>query len=169
LLHSIPLAPISPAASPPTAARVAAITFEEAIKALYAPLLAPITASVFVDPADGDAYYLPGEPIWSNPLGKDLCIVDIDTRPLNETHQLLNEDFNWQTAEGVSVGMLNHYIYGIWLHQVMDYIVTNSNLQLLSTVMITNLSIPLNGTMEPATMFGQKSLLLQTRSNLTDL
>jgi hypothetical protein len=77
-----------------------------------------------VDPADGDEYFLPGEPIWSNPLGKDLCIVDVDTRPLNETNQLMNEEFNWQTIEGVSVGMLNHYLYGtscLSFHYVFCY------------------------------------------------
>jgi hypothetical protein len=67
---------------------------------------------VFVDPTDGEEYFLPGEPIWTNPLGKELCIVDIDTRPLNETNQVMNDEFNWQTIEGVSVGMLNHYLYG---------------------------------------------------------
>lgn len=75
-------------------------------------MLARIDAPTFVDPTDDIEYSLPIKPIWTNPLGKKLCIVDIDTRPLNETGQLMNDEFNWETMEGVSIGMLNHYLYG---------------------------------------------------------
>jgi hypothetical protein len=106
--------PLGPSSSPSTyGARVASISYEDAIRALYAPLLASIDAPTFVDPTDGQEYHLPdGDVIWHNPLGKELCIVDVDTRPLNETNQIMNEEFNWQRVEGVSVGMLNHYLYG---------------------------------------------------------
>jgi len=69
-----------------------------------------MTADYFVDPTDGEVYFT-NQTIWTNPLGKKLCIIDVDTRPLNEAGQLMNQDFNWQTSEGVSVGMLNHYLY----------------------------------------------------------
>jgi hypothetical protein len=98
--------------SPPSRSSTSSITYEDAIRALYAPLLHPITADYFVDPTDGGVYGT-NQTIWTNPLGKNLCIVDVDTRPLNETNELMSEEFNWQTIEGVSTGMLNHYLYGM--------------------------------------------------------
>jgi hypothetical protein len=166
---SIPLGSITARPSSLSASRVASITFEEAVKSLYAPLLAPINASVFVDPADGDTYYLPGEPIWSNPLGKDLCIVDVDTRPLNETNQLMNEEFNWQTIAGVSTGMLNHYLYGTYIIHLLGSACADKISQQLFTAMIINLSTPPHGTTELATMSGRKYLHSRRHSSRIDL
>jgi hypothetical protein len=120
IVYSIPLVSPSttksaaPSAQPPQSTTVPSISFEDAIRAIYAPLLHPIDAPFFVDPTDGQVYNT-NQTIWTEGLGKQLCIIDVDTRPLNETDQLMNEDFNWQTISGVSVGMLNHYLYGIFL------------------------------------------------------
>jgi hypothetical protein len=89
------------------------ISFENAVRAIYAPFLVPISARSFMDRTAGEVYTIPDEPIWRAGLGKKLCIVDIDTRPLNDTNQILNNNFSWTSLEGISPGMLNHYLYGM--------------------------------------------------------
>jgi len=87
------------------------ISFENAVRAIYAPLLVSISARSFMDRTAGEVYINPDKPTWTAGLGKGLCIVDIDTRPLNDTNQILNNNFNWTSLEGISPGMLNHYLY----------------------------------------------------------
>lgn len=92
----------------------------DALQVLFKPFVKPITAETFVDPVDGEIYYTPSaEPIWTKGLGKDLCIIDVDTRSLNNEQDWMNEKFNWNKLEGVSVGMINHYMYGGLLHSVV--------------------------------------------------
>lgn len=74
-------------------------------------MLHPIDAPEFIDPTDGEVY-ITNQTIYTEGFGKNLCIIDVDTRPLNNTNELMNEDFNWQSISGVSTGMLNHYLYG---------------------------------------------------------
>jgi len=56
-----------------------------------------------------------GDPIWTTPLKEQLCIVDIDTRPMNESNEAWAEDgtFDWArlASNGPSPGILNHYLY----------------------------------------------------------
>ncbi|KIW01491.1 uncharacterized protein PV09_06971 [Verruconis gallopava] len=88
------------------------ITYRDALQALYRPMRIPIKAEQFIDSVDGTIYPINNSaPSWSSPLGKEICIVDIDTRALDEENHLFNEWFNWQQLDGVSNGMLNHYIY----------------------------------------------------------
>jgi hypothetical protein len=87
--------------------------FDHAIRALFAPLLVPVTARSFTDPTDGEVYSIDDTLNWTQPLGKRLCIADIDTRLYNEPHQIMNKYFSWDLLEGgVSPGLLNHYLYG---------------------------------------------------------
>lgn len=53
------------------------------------------------------------KPVWTESLGERLCIVDIDTRPLNESGKILSEGrLRWDDVEYTGAGMLNHYLYG---------------------------------------------------------
>lgn len=82
------------------------------IKALYTPKLHPVDWPNYVD-FEGVEHLMSNDPIWTESLGSRLCIVDIDTRPLNETNQVLNnEHLNWDTVDYTAAGMLNHYLYG---------------------------------------------------------
>lgn len=85
--------------------------FQSLLRRLYRPSQ-DIDAAVFRDYA-GNEWETPGEPLWTKPLGKKLCIVDIDTRPLDGKDEILDENpLNWDTTHPLAAGMLNHYMYG---------------------------------------------------------
>ncbi|KAF2459128.1 hypothetical protein BDY21DRAFT_362607 [Lineolata rhizophorae] len=78
---------------------------------LYKPKVIPITHQKYTD-ADGDEYVIEGEPHFTKPLGKDLLILDTDSRPFTEPNEILsNGTYDWSDAHGLSNGMLNHYMY----------------------------------------------------------
>lgn len=90
------------------------ITLEDIVQALWKPLVTPITAESFVD--HSGAVQTLGKKVekhWTRPLGKKLCIVDIDTRPLSDDHQIFNPgNVAWKDLDILGSGMLNHYLYG---------------------------------------------------------
>lgn len=90
------------------------VSFQDAIQAIYHPLVKSITAETYTDTTDGTVYYMNNSnPDWTHSLGKQFCIVDIDTRWQNESGQLFhNDDLNWDSVEGVSSGIPNHFLYG---------------------------------------------------------
>ena len=105
--------PKPPTKSSPQPSRQTSISYSEALHALYKPLILNHTAPTYKDLQDGKLYELNNtQPAWRHSLRKDLCIVDIDTRGLADENQIFNETFVWQDLEGVSNGMLNHYMYG---------------------------------------------------------
>jgi hypothetical protein len=59
---------------------------------------------------------LPGAPKWTDLVGEDLCIIDLDNRPFNEPGQIFSEKLmSWDRADethGLSLGVLNHWLYG---------------------------------------------------------
>jgi hypothetical protein len=82
------------------------------IQALYAPRLHPVDWPNYVD-FEGLEHQMNLEASWTESLGSRLCIVDIDTRPLNESNQIMNKGhLNWDSTQYTAAGMLNHYIYG---------------------------------------------------------
>jgi hypothetical protein len=61
---------------------------------------------------DGTVFALSPNPTWTKSLGKRLCIIDIDTRPLDGEHQVLNNGtYSWQDTKVTSAGMMGHYLY----------------------------------------------------------
>jgi hypothetical protein len=58
---------------------------------------------------------LPESARWNEPLGEDLCIIDLDNRPFDEVGQVFGpEPMSWkdpQAVHGLSLGMLNHWVY----------------------------------------------------------
>jgi hypothetical protein len=81
-------------------------------RALYAPLIPAIDAPSFTT-NDGFTFDLTQRPVWTEALGRRLCIVDIDTRPLDGQDQVKGPDIlNWNHADYLSAGMMNHYLYG---------------------------------------------------------
>jgi galactosyl transferase GMA12/MNN10 family len=83
------------------------------IQALWAPFIHPITEPTFTDRHNGLVHNYSGQPIWTESLGKKICIVDVDTRPLNDTNEVFNPEFSWDKIDGVSPGILNHYLYAM--------------------------------------------------------
>lgn len=61
----------------------------------------------------GKDWRLPGGGLrWTQPLGKRLCIVDIDTRTLDQANQIRDANpLHWNKTDPVAAGMLNHYMY----------------------------------------------------------
>lgn len=80
---------------------------------MWAPLVLPITAPTFTT-LDGTEKELPPahELIHTEPLGKRVCILDVDTRPLNTTGDIFSPDpLLYHTMEPRSAGFLSHYLY----------------------------------------------------------
>lgn len=87
--------------------------FQTLLRKLYRPSQ-DIDATVFQD-YSGTEWQLKDEPLWTKPLGKKLCIVDIDTRPLDGKDEILDENpLNWDSTHPLAAGMLNHYMYGTY-------------------------------------------------------
>jgi hypothetical protein len=62
---------------------------------------------------EGNTQYRVSETHWGTALGTKLCIVDIDTRPLNGDKQVFDpRNVTWSQLEQIAGGMLNHYVYG---------------------------------------------------------
>lgn len=76
-------------------------------------MLHPVTAESFTD-IDGDKHYLQLPLLHSKSLGKRVCILDIDSRSLDQEGQILNDEpQKWLKFESLSAGMLGHYLYGM--------------------------------------------------------
>ncbi|KAF5006213.1 hypothetical protein FDECE_7372 [Fusarium decemcellulare] len=60
-------------------------------------------------------FELPADPKWTETIGEDLCIIDLDNRPFNEPGQIFSPDLmSWDRADeihGLSLGVLNHWVY----------------------------------------------------------
>lgn len=54
--------------------------------------------------------------LWPERLGRDLCIVDLDSRPMDSPGQIFGSaTLDWKNPDnisGVSVGILQHWLYG---------------------------------------------------------
>lgn len=81
-----------------------------AIKSLYQAMRVPITEG-FED-IHGVWHNASTRQPWKTPLGSKLCIVDIDTRRLNGTGQIMEEPLEWNNQHYTTPGILNHYLYG---------------------------------------------------------
>jgi hypothetical protein len=88
------------------------LTLTHILQALYAPLLPAIDAPSFTSP-EGIRYETTNESIWTESLGKKLCIVDIDTRALDDDGQVMGPNtLDWNNVDYSAAGMMNHYVYG---------------------------------------------------------
>ncbi|KAF1990900.1 hypothetical protein K402DRAFT_417643 [Aulographum hederae CBS 113979] len=87
--------------------------FPHLLRALYSPLIPAVTTEKFTT-YNGKTFALSKNPNWTEPLGKDLCIVDIDTRPLDGADQLMGDQpLNWDSFGKLGAGMMNHYLYAM--------------------------------------------------------
>ncbi|OAQ70940.1 Galactosyl transferase [Pochonia chlamydosporia 170] len=83
------------------------------LKQMYKPALKPDQA-VF-KPYNAFEWKLSEKAHWQQPMRENLCIIDLDNRPFNETGQVFGPnimDFDSPTGvHGLSLGILNHYVY----------------------------------------------------------
>ena len=90
----------------------APISIQEILRLLYAPLKFSPNTPAFTDD-DGKVYRLPENQIYETKLGKGVCILDLETRPLDKKDQLMHDgDYSWKDLDYLSSGVLNHYTYG---------------------------------------------------------
>lgn len=83
------------------------------LRGLWAPRYLPITAPEFTT-LDGTVLKLPptNKLIHAEPLGKRVCILDVDNRPLDKAGDIFAEEK--PTAETIlprTAGFLSHYLY----------------------------------------------------------
>lgn len=85
-------------------------SFVKTIQDLFKPLLIPVDSISFQESEFRRSYDITSSH-WTASLGSELCIIHVDTRPLNQTNELFSPDFSWSEVEEVSSGLLNHHLY----------------------------------------------------------
>jgi hypothetical protein len=82
---------------------------------MYKPTLKPDQA-VF-NPYRAFQWKLPEKAHWQQPMRENLCIIDLDNRLFNASGQVFGpQPMSWDNPKGVhglSLGFLNHYVYGM--------------------------------------------------------
>ena len=63
------------------------------------------------------SWEIPGDwtPKFTENMGDDICIIDIDNRPFDEHGQAFGDTMIWDDIDhlhGISLGLLNHWLYG---------------------------------------------------------
>lgn len=85
------------------------------LKNLHKPVVSP--ADTTFKPYDAFEWQLPEKAHWQQPMGENLCIIDLDNRQFNQSGELYGPDvMSWDSPKGVhglSLGLLNHYVYGM--------------------------------------------------------
>ncbi|KAF2184101.1 hypothetical protein K469DRAFT_710007 [Zopfia rhizophila CBS 207.26] len=86
------------------------ISLRQVLQFIYNPAKFSTTSPSFND--QGKTYSLPHKALYTSSLGKDICILDVDTRPFENKNQIFHSpDFDFQHLEPYSAGILNHYTY----------------------------------------------------------
>jgi len=62
---------------------------------------------------DGTKYELPEKTRYNKNLGKDILILDLETRPLESTEAFKKGEYNWRNINHVSGGIFSHYMYSL--------------------------------------------------------
>ncbi|KAG7115273.1 Galactomannan galactosyltransferase 1 like protein [Verticillium longisporum] len=85
--------------------------FSQLVSALWKPYRHPLDSLNYT--TDSGKYYeiANGSQLWQKPLGKDVLILDVDTRVDNKARALGPTIFNKENMTPRAAGMLNHYIY----------------------------------------------------------
>jgi hypothetical protein len=85
------------------------------IRAFWAPLVLPITAQTFTT-IDGETKQLPppSELVHTQPLGKRICIFDIDNRDFADNGGIFSEELpTWENLGSQAAGFISHYLYAM--------------------------------------------------------
>jgi hypothetical protein len=80
------------------------------VQLLFADLK-PAPDAPAIDDGNGGELKLPGPPRYKERLGKQVLILDLDTRPLESTEAFTKNKYDWRKINHVSGGVFNHYTY----------------------------------------------------------
>nr|UYG47076.1 putative effector protein Fos2 [Fusarium oxysporum f. sp. spinaciae] len=112
-MGSVPYSSGSPFAKPAHNSTSATELGDYYLKYIMKPSVQPTTP--IYSPYGAFSIELPTNPKWVESIGKDLCIIDLDSRPFDEPGQLFSSGLmSWDRASethGLSVGILNHWVY----------------------------------------------------------
>jgi hypothetical protein len=65
-----------------------------------------------IDDGNGGELKLPNDkPRFTKEMGKEILILDLDTRPLESTEAYKKGEYDWRNINHVSGGVFNHYTY----------------------------------------------------------
>ncbi|KAJ5084851.1 hypothetical protein NUU61_009430 [Penicillium alfredii] len=104
-------APPAPPPPPPSPADPPADKQTSVINSLFQPFLLPITAKQFIS-RSGKKFPLKKKPRITKPLGKDILIMDVETRPLDDAGKVLNRHLpDIEEVPYDTMGRLDHYMY----------------------------------------------------------
>ncbi|KAK4148458.1 hypothetical protein C8A00DRAFT_38973 [Chaetomidium leptoderma] len=90
--------------------------FGDLMPELFKPIKLPVTAKDFIDQR-GNKFVNGGRDYWKEPMGKDILVVDIDTRNPNGENGVFNaKKMDWEKVEAagsslLTVAHINHFIY----------------------------------------------------------
>lgn len=87
----------------------------EVIRALWSPLVVPITSPTFTT-LDGEEKRLPPREklVHTEPLGKRVLIMDIDNRDFVGNGSIFARDLpTWDNLDNPGAGFLNHYLFAM--------------------------------------------------------
>lgn len=104
----LPLTLLRPA--PGSVAPLAGIN--DIVKALFADVRVKPNAPVVRDGVDGELT-LPAHPRYTKEMGKDILVLDLDTRPLESTKAFNEGKYDWRNLNHVSAGAFSHYTYAM--------------------------------------------------------
>jgi len=94
----------------PHHAETSPLSINEIIRLLYAPLKASPTEPFIREP-NGSHIELPPNPRYTKNLGKDVLILDLETRDLQSSEAYQKGEYDWRNINHVSGGIFNHYTY----------------------------------------------------------
>ncbi|KAF2744762.1 hypothetical protein M011DRAFT_479522 [Sporormia fimetaria CBS 119925] len=87
-------------------------SYKDILNVLYADLK-PAPDQPSIDDGDGGKLELSARPRYRKGLGKEVLILDLDTRPLGSTEDYRNGQYNWRKINHVSGGVFNHHTYSV--------------------------------------------------------
>lgn len=97
-------------------AHAASLSMRQILQTLYDPLkIAPDApdAPSLADEDYPEAPRLQENPRYKKKMGKDVLILDLDTRPLESTESYEKGEYDWRKINHVSGGIFNHYTYAM--------------------------------------------------------
>lgn len=85
-------------------------SLNDVVQFLFAELKPAVDAPA-IDDGNGGELKLPGKARYTEKMGKDILILDLDTRPLESTEAYKKGEYDWRKINHVSGGVFNHYTY----------------------------------------------------------
>ncbi|ORY04969.1 hypothetical protein BCR34DRAFT_491149 [Clohesyomyces aquaticus] len=92
--------------------KAAPVSMEEIMRLLFTPLKIEPDQPTFTD-LNGTAHTLPPNPRYRKKLGKNVLVLDLETRSLESDKAWKKGIFNWMNLDHLSGGVFQHYTYAL--------------------------------------------------------